>query len=449
MVDNLSEHLSEYQSYFRTETNYATKLPELYISGLLTTERGKRNIERIHEEIDMEGDGYQQLQQFITDSPWDARQLITAVGQEISKLYAQKPGYQINDVGYIIDESAHLKKGKMSVGVARQYAGVVGKVDNCQVGVYSSLVYQTHNALINTRIFLTERWTEDPIRCDQAGIPEDERDYKTKPQLAFEMLKADIEAGVMFGWIGGDGLYGHGYDLSNNIDDLGLTFLFDIHNDQHVYIDEPSIFLPEKKPGPGREPTLYITEAETTKVRDCMSKLEDSDWHEVEVRDTVKGVLKLSMHIQQVWTWDGEEEQARLRTLIISHNKAENKIKYSLSNADMATTSIERFAYMQAQRYWVERSFQDAKSELGMSDYQVRKWNGWYHHMALVMLSLSFIVRERLRNKTEYPLLSSRDVRIFIIALLTEDRKLIQKRLQQMETRHEQRRKDIQRHFKT
>jgi SRSO17 transposase len=115
----------------------------------------------------------------------------------------------------------------------------------------------------------------------------------------------------------------------------------------------------------------------------------------------------------------------------------------------MATTSIERFAYMQAQRYWVERSFQDAKSELGMSDYQVRKWNGWYHHMALVMLSLSFIVRERLRNKTEYPLLSSRDVRIFIIALLTEDRKLIQKRLQQMETRHEQRRKDIQRHFKT
>lgn len=102
---------------------------------------------------------------------------------------------------------------------------------------------------------------------------------------------------------------------------------------------------------------------------------------------------------------------------------------------------------MQAQRYWVERAFQDAKSELGMSDYQVRKWNAWHHHMALVMLSLSFIVKERVTHKAEYPLLSCRDVRIMIVVLLIDDPDLIEKRIQQMSTRHEQRLKDIERRY--
>jgi len=144
---------------------------------------------------------------------------------------------------YIIDETAHLKKGTKSAGVARQYAGVVGKTDNCQVCVCTNLVWQNHNSLVNTRLFLPKVWTEDQIRCDIAGIPEDKRDYKTKPQLALEMLKADVETNIKFGWVGGDGLYGHGYALSNSVDDLGLTFLFDIHNDQPVYLEEPLIFI--------------------------------------------------------------------------------------------------------------------------------------------------------------------------------------------------------------
>jgi hypothetical protein len=103
---------------------------------------------------------------------------------------------------------------------------------------------------------------------------------------------------------------------------------------------------------------------------------------------------------------------------------------------------------MQAQRCWVERAFQEAKSELGMSDYQVRKWNAWHHHMALVMLSLSFIVKERLLHKTDYPLVSCRDIRLLIIALLLNDPDAVEKRIKQMRVRHEQRRKDIERYYK-
>ncbi len=102
----------------------------------------------MHEELDMDGDGYQQMQNFITDSPWEALKVINAVACKTSDLYVLQPGYAEADVGYIIDESAHLKKGKCSVAVARQYAGVIGKVENCLAGVYSSLVWQNHTGLI-------------------------------------------------------------------------------------------------------------------------------------------------------------------------------------------------------------------------------------------------------------------------------------------------------------
>lgn len=435
----------------KTETRDTSALAEVYISGLLHTERGKGNIERVVEEVEVdgEGEGYQQVQQFITDSPWDGFDLMASVACQTATLYANQPTYQEQEVGYIIDESAHLKKGPQSVGVARQYAGVIGKVDNCQVGVYASLVWQTRTSLINARLYLPECWTEDEARCKKAGIPEADRGHKTKQQLAFEMLKADMAAGVRFGWVGGDGLYGHGYELSYAVDDLGLPFLFDVHCDQPVYLEEPEISVPEKKPGRGRTPSIPRTEAQPTRVNAYQEGLSEADWQKVEVRDTTKGVLTLSMHVRQVWVWDGQEPQARVRTLVISKNPAENKTKYSLSNLALDQTPMERFAYMQAQRYWVERSFQDAKSELGMSDYQVRKWQGWYHHMALVILAMSFLVRERIRNQSTVPLLSCRDVRILIIALLTNDQTLIDKRLKQMHMRHKQRQRDIQRYFKT
>ena len=104
---------------------------------------------------------------------------------------------------------------------------------------------------------------------------------------------------------------------------------------------------------------------------------------------------------------------------------------------------------MQAQRYWVERAFQEAKSELGMSDYQVRKWGAWHRHMALVMLALAFLVKERILYKQDYPLLSSRDIRLMIIAMLLNEPAAVDKRIQQLEARHTQRRRDIERYDKT
>lgn len=449
MLWNLSFHIREYRNLFFRTTKDSGELCELYISGLLKTEHGRRNMERLHEELDMKGDGYQRIQQFITDSTWDGFGLMREIAQNTSKLYSMQPCYDVKDVGYIFDESAHLKKGKESVGVSRQYAGVIGKVDNCQVGVYASLVWQNHTSIINCRLFLPECWSADSAKCAKAGIPEDKCEHKTKLELALDMLKADIAAGVRFGWVGGDGFYGHGCELNYAVEDMGLTFLFDVHNDQEIYEQEPEIFIPEKESVKGRIPTLPRTLAKSIKVKNYKAKLDESQWETVEVRDTTKGKLKLSIHLMEVWVWDKKEERARKRVLVISRNIADNKIKYGLSNADIIKTPVKQFAFMQAQRYWIERSLQECKSELGMSDYQIRKWNGWHHHMALVMLALSFIVKERIKNQDNCPLLSCRDIRILIIALLAEDELLIQKRMLQMQNRHRQREKDTQRYLKT
>ncbi len=447
VLDHLSSHLAHYHECFQSATSDSHDLCRAYIDGLLKTEAGKRNIERINEEIEVSGDGYQRIQQFITNAPWSSEAVITLVAQETSDLYSGQPDYRLRDVGYIIDESAHLKKGKHSAGVARQYAGVVGKVDNCQVGVYASLVWQCHSTLINSRLFLPESWTSDKERCEKAGIPPEARVFKTKQALALDMIRADIAAGVEFSWIGGDGLYGHGFELSNAIENMGLAFLFDVHCNQMMYAVEPIIAVPESQPGPGRRPTQAQTDIDPITVKQYSKDLNHFDWRNITVRNAAKGPLTLSIHTAKVWVWDGKSNVAKERVLVISRNLADNKIKYSLSNVDFSKTPTERLAYMQAQRYWVERAFQEAKSELGMSDYQVRKWTAWHHHMALVMLSLSFIVKERIACKVEYPLLSCRDVRLMIVAMLMDDPDLIKKRTEQMIFRHDQRLRDIERRY--
>ena len=445
---HLSLHVEEYHHCFHNETSDGHELGEAYIRGLFKTEAGKRNMERINEELDLSGVAYQRIQQFITDSTWSAFNLISEIARKTSELYANQDTYQPCDVGYIVDESAHIKKGKNSVGVARQYAGIIGKVENCQVGVYASLVWNSHSTLINERLFLPESWTSDPERCDKAGIPEDKRTFKTKLELALEMIEADVEAGVEFDWIGGDGLYGHGLALGNALDNMGLTFLLDVHCNQQVYLSKPQLTVPESTSKRGAKPTKLRADRDPIRVDLYALELTSSGWETVTVRDGTKGPLRLSIHTTRVWLWDGESDAPTERVLVISRNEADNKIKYSLSNADYFKTSIQRFAYMQAQRYWVERALQESKSDLGMSDYQVRKWNAWHHHMALVMLSQSFLVKERIFYKDECPLLSSRDIRLMIIAMLLDDPTAVDKRIAQMESRHEQRRRDIERYYK-
>jgi SRSO17 transposase len=156
---------------------------------------------------------YQAQQQFLSDSPWEHRPLMEWVAQEVDELLGGA------DSMLLLDESGFAKKGNKSVGVARQWNGRLGKVDNCQVGVFAALSDGLRAALVDLRLFLPESWTSDPERCAQAKIPESERQARTKPELAWEMIQQAVARGLRFGWVGLDSLYGHAPWLLSAIED--------------------------------------------------------------------------------------------------------------------------------------------------------------------------------------------------------------------------------------
>lgn len=439
--------VSKYASFFKVCRSDNTLTAIYYLKGLIVCEKGKANMERMEEEIP-EAE-YRTYQHFISNSEWDHQGLIQRLAHDASELFVANKALKGFPTGYIIDESAHVKKGEKSVGVARQYAGVAGKVDNCQVGVYASLVNDTRAIIINARLFLPETWTEDKERCRKAGIPEDAMQFKTKPELALNMIDEDILNGVQFDWIGGDGLYGHNYELTNGLDQRNLFYVLDVHKDELVYLQKPEIKVPDKKPGRGRPPHVPQAVGNPIRLDKYKKTLNENDWEEIKVRKTAKGWLKLKVHKVEVWVWNRENNMLKRRTLIISQTiEKKPDVKYSFSNGLIDEYSTKEYAYFQAQRYWVERTFDDSKNELGMSDYQVRKWIGWHHHTALVIMAGLYLTQEKIANEKELPLMSTADARVLMIAYLFGTEEQQQMRIKQMVIRHKKRKEDIDRRYR-
>ncbi len=442
-IDYIKKCISSYSKYFWAHRFDNTNTARDYVLGLLKCPKGQGNMERMEEEIDQSE--YRVYQHFISNSNWDSDGLQRAVAKDTSELLEIQKKKNGLPTGYIVDESAHVKKGIESVGVGRQYAGVIGKVDNCQVGVYASLVNKTSATIINERIFLTKGWTDNTARCKKAGVPESEMQYKTKPELALDMIKQDIERSVKFDWVGGDGLYGHNTELCRGLEQLNQFYVLDVHKDELVYLEKPKLSVPGRKTSKGRIPTKLKADKIPVRLDKLADQIKPEQWKLESIRDTTKGRLKLYVYKIAVWSWDGEEEQAIKRTLIITKTASKKpKIKFSISNGKTEQYSHKEYAYMVAQRYWVERTFDNAKNELAMSDYQVRKWKGWHNHHSLVMLASLFIMKQQIDNYSEVPLLSFRDARILVILQVFGTETDVKTRLEQMLKRHQKRKSDIE-----
>jgi len=451
-INSLSGHylemrLADYNDVFIVYRRDNSTTAINYLKGLLFCEKGHANMERMVEEV--EGSNYKAYHHFISNSKWDHEELISRISLDASNVMEENKRRRKVPTGYIIDESSHLKKGKKSIGVANQYAGVAGKVDNCQVAVYSSLVNDTRATIINEKLFLPKTWTSDSKRCDRAKIPEQNRTYKTKPELALDMIDEDVARGVKFDWIGGDGLYGHNSQLTKGLDDRGLFYVLDVHKDEIIFVEEPEIVKPGKTNKKGRPPKKLKALGEQCRIDKYFEKLDNTDWTKEYVRKTTKGWNKLYVHVCEVWVWDGQEKKARKKTLVITKTADKKpKIKYSFSNGGINDYTNKEYAYFQIQRYWVERTFDDSKNELGMSDYQIRNWTGWHHHQSLVMLASIFLLKEKIESENEYPLMSTRDARILIMYELFGTKEQYDRRIEQMKVRHKKRQKDIDRYYR-
>ena len=399
-------------------------------------------MERMDEKVG--GSVYRQYQHFLSTSSWDPVPVLHQIARDMSAVCVTQKAKTGLPTGVLVDESATVKKGNASVGVGRQYAGVVGKVENCQVGVYASLCHDTSATLVNERLFLPEPWANDPNRCEKAGIPEEAQQHQPKPQLALEMIDELDNLGIQWDWIGGDGLYGHSYELTTGLDERGLLYVLDVHKDELIFEEEPRIAVPPRTHAHGPTPTKLRADREPIRLDRYCAKLPKDSWERVKIRKSQKGWLNRQVHVATVWVWDGKEAFARRRTLVISKTLGRKpKTTYSFSNGTLEDYTVQEYAYFQAQRYWVERCFDDAKNELGMSDYQVRKWQGWHHHHALVMMASLFLLKERLSQKEAVPLMSLRDARLLMIARLFGTDEEVDTCLTQMRGRHEKRQKSI------
>jgi SRSO17 transposase len=299
------------------------------------------------------------------------------------------------------------------------------------------------------RLFLPEKWTNDKARCDKAGIPASEQIFQTKPQKALSIIKANVKLGVEFDWIGGDGLYGHSTELTHGLDQEGLFYVLDVHKDELIYLEEPTFSIPQRKGEKGKIPTKLKADKIPFRIDDYCKSITNEQWEKVKIRKTTKGWKYVFAHTVTIWHWDGKEAKARRRTLVITRTQETNpKIKYSFSNGEINQYTKEEYAYFQCSRYWVERSFDDAKNELGLSGYQVRKWNAWQHHQTLTMMAGLYMLTLKVARKPEYELMSLRDTRIMIIAQLFSDQETVAKLHEQMQIRHKNRKRDIDRYYK-
>lgn len=389
-------------------------------------------MERMEEKVP--GVEYDPLQYFLSDSDWQYGPVNDQIGQDADKLLG---GH--DDSALYIDETGVPKKGKMSVGVSRQWCGQQGKTDNCQVGVFATLGRDRFSTPIDCRLYLPREWTDNKRRCQKAKVPDEHMQFRTKHELALDMVFHTRDKGIRFNWVGCDGFYGNSPEFLRGLADNGEIFMADVHKDQRIYFEDPQPIIPKAESCKGRKPSKPKAQTEAIRVDKWSDSQPDEDWQRIKVRETTKGSLFVDILHKQVWLWDGKESKARKWHLVVRreiHSPKEKK--YSLSNAS-DDTSVDKLAYMQAQRYWVERPFQDAKNQCGMGEYQARSWTSWHHHMTMVMLAMLFMLEQRLNHQQDIPLLSCGDIATVLKSILPRRDIGEEEILRQLELRHKKR----------
>jgi SRSO17 transposase len=330
----------------------------------------RRNILQIRDSVPLTDE--QALQHFISNSRWDERAVLDKIARDANALLGGT-----DDSFLLIDESGFPKKGRESVGVSRQWCGRLGKVDNCQTAVFAALGRGSVGTLIDSALFLPKEWTGDRDRMKKAGVPREAQTFRTKHELALDLIERALTNGVEFSWVGFDGFYGENGQLLRMLDATGLTFMADVHRDQYVWDVDPTT----------------DAKARPMRVDQWVQKQSAAAWKRVLMRIGTKGEMHVELLHERVWCYQKGDDRPYLWHLIVTRQP--NRLKFSLSNA-APETSPEHLAYMQGQRYFVERALQDAKQQGGLGEYQVRGWRGWHHHTTLVMLAMLFLTEERL-----------------------------------------------------
>jgi SRSO17 transposase len=405
LVDGVAEAfaalIDRYGRFYRTRTRDNVAVAARYLSGLAQAE----DCTLASMAAVVESGCEQQFQHFISNSPWDHGPVVAQIARDADILLGGTPMS-----GLIIDECSFPKQGDCSVGVARQWSGRLGKVDNCQVAVFGVLTDGRRHAPVDMRLYLPNAWIEDPARCDAAGVPETARKLTSKSGHALDIVRQARARGMRFAWVGVDAGYGKEPAFLRALEAAKEVFVADVHRTQRVWIAEPGLHVQPPKPGRGRPAKRRQATTKSVTVDALAKTLGAADWTRCILRDSTRGELRVDIAHRRVWLWNSEEATARCWHLIVRREVESPKtIKYTVCNAP-ADTPLLQMAQMQGQRYWIERTFEDAKGECGLADYQVLGWRAWHHHVTMVMLAMLFIAEQRAAHQPGLELLTPRDI---------------------------------------
>jgi SRSO17 transposase len=331
------------------------------------------------------------MQHFMSNSPWLARALIGAIRDEIKEHSEFQTGAVL-----VLDESADEKAGDHSAGAGRQYNGRLGKVEMSQVGVFLSLVTPRVNTWIDGELYLPKHWFEEAYadRRRQVGIPETHT-FQTKPELGWQMIQRAQANQVPFGAVAMDDLYGRNPTLRHRLDQAGIEYYGDIPSNTIVYLDKPKIVYPKTKRGK-RSKRPKIMAKQRYEVRQLLHH-PALEWDTITLRANERGMLRAQFARCLVWTV--HDAKPRQEWLLIRQDG--KRVTYVLSNA-APDTPLETMAWRKSHRYFMERSNQDAKSELGWDEFQATKYRAWEHQLALTILASWFVAETRLDWMTRY-----------------------------------------------
>src|SRR6266536_1097392 len=333
-----------------------------YLAGLLSPAERKNSWQLAEQSGYPNPYGFQHL---LGRADWNPDALRERLREYVSD-YLNDPGA----VG-VIDETGFLKKGVGSAGVARQYSGTAGKIENCQIGVFLAYASLRGHTLIDRELYLPKEWTDDPNRCENAGIPE-EREFATKPALARMMLQRAFDANLSLAYVSGDSVYGDDPELRSWLEERKQAYVLARSCDEYVWSG---------------------TQQRTIAV--VLAELPEHDWVQLSAGAGSKGA--------RVYEW----QEVRLhppadrgwrRWLLFRRSLSHPSDVAAYTVFAPAHTTLMAHVQVAGTRWTVEESIQTAKGEVGMDHYEVRSWTGWYRHMSLAMWAQAFlsVIREEM-----------------------------------------------------
>lgn len=398
-IDGLPESLQEfwqrYQPHFRSRTRNPSWYAYHYLSALLRMEE-QRNFATIGRNTGQRGEN---IQHFMSNSPWPVRVIYQQVQAEI------KATPELEGGALLVDESADAKAGSSSAGASRQHNGRLGKVDLCQVGVFLAYAKGHTWTWVDGELFLPEGWfTPEWINLRQkAGIPK-ERTFQTKIELAQQMIRRAKENGLPFAFVACDDLYGRSDSFRSWMAQEDILYFADVPRSTRVYLTRPIWGVPARSRRKGKLPRPQVLSPEKPVPVWQVAEDPQTLWQTLRVRPTERGELVADYAARRIWTL---RDGCPTEEWLVMRRESNGDIRYSFSNAP-AETPLQDLAWMEAQRYFVERATQDAKSELGWDEFQAIKYRAWEHQAALTVLSSWFVVQVRLDWARRYP----RDARL-------------------------------------